>query len=150
MSFGFSVGDFVACILLVNDITKALQSSTGSVSDVKTLNGQLDSLMLALMSSASIYQQIKAIDIGPESKLASEAMSTGIQIEYERCRDALEVFKDSLRSYTDAFLKGKASSLTRSFRKVTWLFRKDDILKLEKSLDGHLKALNMYKSALHE
>ncbi|KAK0109431.1 hypothetical protein ONS95_002125 [Cadophora gregata] len=150
MSFGFSVGDFVACMLLINDVAQALQSSTGSVSEVKNLVGQLDSLMLALMSSASIHQQINGIELGPEFKAAAGAMSNGIQMEYERCKDALQAFKDSLKPYTDAFVAGKASALTRHVRKITWLFRNDDIAKLEKRLEAHLRSLNMYKTALSE
>lgn len=100
MSFGFSVGDFVACMLLVNDIAQALQCSTGSVSEVKGLVGSLDSLMLALMGSASIHQQIHGVELGPESKAVVDMMRDSIQLEYGRCKAFSQVFKDSLSSYT--------------------------------------------------
>lgn len=62
MSFGFSVGDFVACITLIKDVTQALNSSTGSVSEVTALSEMLDSLKQAIVLSAVAYQPSKEVD----------------------------------------------------------------------------------------
>lgn len=66
MSFGFSVGDFVACILLIKNVAQALDSSSGSTAEVKAVVERLDSLQLAIISSEVVYQQCSGVGAGFE------------------------------------------------------------------------------------
>jgi hypothetical protein len=47
MSFGFSAGDFLAAISLVNEIVTCLKASGGSASEYQELMLELDGLRLA-------------------------------------------------------------------------------------------------------
>lgn len=149
-AFGFAVGDFVACLMFIKEICQALDASTGSSSEVKQLVERLDSLGRAIFSCEFLCQQWDMLDIAPESKLAGTTMIDGIRSERESCTRELEAFKDSLKPYTDAFVEGHGLAIVRHAKKIAWLFRKDDAANLERSIDGHLKALNLHTSALSQ
>lgn len=61
MSFGYSVGDFVACIVLIKNVAEALDSSSGSMAEVKAVAQRLNSLQMAIISSELVYQQCGGI-----------------------------------------------------------------------------------------
>ncbi|KAH7305140.1 ankyrin repeat-containing domain protein [Rhexocercosporidium sp. MPI-PUGE-AT-0058] len=150
MSFGFSVGDFVATILLIKDVTQALHSSTGSASEVKELSEHLESLMQAMIISTDVYRLGGLDTLRIETRFAMEAIRAGIEVEHMKCREVLESFMKSLKPYTNSLVRGHGLSLIRQVRKVTWLHRKDDVAKLQRSIGNHLRNLTMYNSALNE
>lgn len=150
MSFGFSAGDFVTCLVLIKNVAQALNDSTGSVADFKALMRTLKSLEHGLVTSEVVYQQWEKLDIAPAFKRNTVAMTNGIHFERQQCKEILESFITSLKPYTDAFVKGRGMALVRQLKKVTWTFRKDDVGKLDRDLEGHLKTLRMYTEALFQ
>lgn len=118
MSFSFSAGDFVASILLIKDVTQALDSSTKSVSEVKSLVEQLETLKQAIIRSEIVYQQAKTIEVKLESRLAVETLTAGIRAEHEKCIEVLDAYKNSLKPYTDAFVSGNSLNLMQHARKI--------------------------------
>ncbi len=150
MSFGFSVGDFVACIVLIKDVADALDSSTGSASEVKELSDMLNSLKQALVSSELVYRQYMSIDIGDETKVVANIMIDGICSERQRCIEILDTFNKSLMPYKEAFIKGRGLTIVRQARKITWLFRKDGVDRLRRSIKERLEVLNVWAASLSQ
>jgi hypothetical protein len=50
-TFGFSIGDFVACLTLAKNLVEAVKDSKGSVFDFKSLLQTLQALNEAVMHS---------------------------------------------------------------------------------------------------
>jgi hypothetical protein len=152
MSFGFSVGDFVACLALIKDIVDALNDSTGSKADFKALLGTLKSLENAFKICQLVYYQCEEPYVEPQVQMKAGEIRQQLLNEHQKCKNMLEEFIGSLSPYTDAFVDedSKAVALVRHMRKITWLSRKADVAKLEKTLRGHLDSLQMYAAALFQ
>jgi hypothetical protein len=150
MSFSFSVGDFVACLTLIKDISDALDNSSGSEADFKALFATLKSLENAFKICQLVYQQCEEPHVQPEVQMQAGTIRQALLDEHQRCRNILEAFVASLSSYTAAFVddRSKAMALARHMRKITWPSRKADVANLERNLRGHLNSLQMYAAAL--
>ncbi|KAG4438868.1 hypothetical protein IFR05_005657 [Cadophora sp. M221] len=148
MSFGWSVGDVVACLKLIKDVSEALNSSTGSVSDFTSLMFTLQSLEHTLVISEVLYQQGLAFHLPDQHKENAKLMTDAIRREHECCKILLGSFIQSLKPYSNAFVRGSSMGLVRHARKLTWMMRKDDILKLERDLNIHMKSLQVSTNGL--
>lgn len=149
-SFGFSVGDFVTCLNLIREVAQALSDSRGSASEYKSLFETLVSLNQTLAASELIYLQWDTQATSPTYKTHSTAMINGILFERQKCKELLESFLKSSQPYTDAFVKERGRAIVRNWRKVTWLFQKEDVNDLERKLQRHLRALRIYTDALFQ
>ncbi|KAL2068468.1 hypothetical protein VTL71DRAFT_16566 [Oculimacula yallundae] len=144
MSFGFSAGDFVASLLLVKDVVKALDASTGSIAEVKALLTTLESLQNALIVSLGVYGRSGPAILNDGADSLTQTIVVSIESEWKECSKILDTFMKSLKPYQDSFCNNQGSTLVRHARKLTWLLRKDDVLQVDKKLTWHLKALEMY------
>jgi hypothetical protein len=147
-SFGFSVGDFVTCLNLIREVAQALNDSKGSASEYKSLFETLVSLNQTLAASELIYLQWDSQATSLTYKTQARAMINGILFERQKCKELLESFIKSSQPYTDAFVKERGRAVVRNWRKVTWLFQKEEVNKLERQLQRHLQALRIYTDAL--
>lgn len=148
MSFGFSVGDFVACLGLIKDIIDALNESTGSKADFKPLAGTLKSLENAFRICQLVYNQCGEPHVEPQVQVTAGAIRQQLLNEHHKCKDILEAFVRSISPYIAAFADEKSKAVVRHVRKITWLSRTGDVAKLESDLRGHLDSLQMYAAAL--
>jgi hypothetical protein len=149
-SFGFSVGDFITCLSLVRQITQALRGSTGSVADYKSFLQTLNSLNQTFTTSELIYLQWQN-DVGdPKYSSSAQAMVNGMLFERQQCKILMERFLKASEPYTDAFLKRRERAVVRGWRKITWLSQKEEIGKLERDLQGHMRAMQIYADALFQ
>ncbi|KAH9214726.1 hypothetical protein DL95DRAFT_461792 [Leptodontidium sp. 2 PMI_412] len=144
MSFGFSAGDFVASIVLISNVVRALDASTGSVAEVEALLSTLESLKQAIRTSAVVYLQCVLDDLNDDHSLVAKNIKGLIDDEHKHCDEILDSFIKSLKPYNEAFFRAGGSSLTRQARKITWLFRKTDAAQVNMNLTRHLTALEMY------
>lgn len=149
-TFGFSVGDFVTCLNLIREVAQALSDSKGSASEYQSLFQTLVSLNQSLAASELIYLQWDTQVVSPIYKKHATAMINGILFERQRLKTLMEDFLKSSKSYTDAFIKKRGRAVMRSWRKVTWLFQKEEVNKLKRELQRHLQALRIYTDALFQ
>ncbi|KAI0429248.1 hypothetical protein F5Y09DRAFT_264080 [Xylaria sp. FL1042] len=165
--FGFSVSDFIAVAGLVHDIIRAISEHNGAVAQYQSCVSTLKSLhscICAIKEGLKFAQDVSNVD------LHEVALLNGLRYEMSICRDLLNAFLDSTYKYTASLLPsgqarklneaqdvislfrlGKASvtRLEAAWKKVSWaVFRKEDVRKLEKDLQGHLEALHLYLSSL--
>jgi hypothetical protein len=141
-TFGFSVGDFITCLNLIREVTQALSDSKGSSSEYQSLFHTLVSLKQTLVSSQLIYPQL-------DTQAASSAINC-MDFERQKCKQLMESFLKSSQPYTNAFVKERGSAVIRNWRKVTWLFQKEEVNKFEKQLQRHLQALRILTDALFQ
>jgi hypothetical protein len=149
-SFGFSVGDFITCLSLVREITQALRDSTGSVADYKSFLQTLNSLNQSFTTSELIYLQWQNDVRDPKYSSNAQAMINGMLFERQQCKILMERFLKASEPYSDAFLKRHERAVVRGWRKATWLSQKEEIRKLERDLQGHMHAMQMYADALFQ
>jgi hypothetical protein len=146
-AFGFSAGDFVAVIKLVSDIGTALSESRGSVNEVRSIVQLLASLTNALEEAKTVFSAY-LLSSSPAEKQEAASIINGMVMEIKICHEIILDFLRRSRSYTEVLLNGKGSRVKREWKKISWcLFRQDDVRALERMLQGHLFALNVYTSA---
>jgi hypothetical protein len=149
-TFGFSVGDFIACINLIREVAQALNDSKGSASEYQSLFQTLVSLNQILAASELIHLQWDTQAASPAHKKHATAMINGILFERQKCKQLMEDFLKSSQPYTNAFVKERGGVVVRNWRKVTWLCMKEEVNKLERELQRHLQALRIYTDAFFQ
>jgi len=149
-SFGFSVGDFITCLSLIRQVTQALKDSNGSVADYKSFLQTLNSLNQTFTTSELVYLQWHSRPSSPKFESNTTAMVNGILFERKQCKILMEEFLKCSTTYADAFLARRQKAVVRSWKKVTWLFQKEDIIKLDRKLQGHMRAMQIFADALFQ
>lgn len=134
MSFGFSVGDFIAVGSLVTDIVSSLREASGSKSEYQEILRELEGLKHAL----SYLDKLQSVD----------ACSTSIDsIKYAAlsCRRPLEQFLNKIKKYDNALgVWSKAGTIRSAADKLKWAYtQKDEIRKLQTYLNVHVGTINI-------
>ena len=133
MSFGISVGDFLAVARLINDIANALRSS--SISEFRQLAIELGSVERALYEIEHLVPSP-----GQESKINS------IKIAALLCRHPLDVFATKLKKYESL---GEVN-LTRKEQLKKWKLKlewgmtmEEEVQRIRTTLNAHMASLNV-------
>lgn len=135
MSFGFSVGDFLAAGKLIFDITASLSESSGSKSEYQELLRELDSLSRALKHVENL---------GRHTGVSTSTINS-IRCAALLCRHPLEDFLGKVRKYEASLgVWGTEKGLKGVGKKVEWALRKkDDVRMLRDYLVLHVGSINM-------
>ena len=136
MSFGFSVGDFVAAANLIKCIVSSLQSS--STSEYREITLELDGLQRAL-------HEIERLQCSPMQQPAVNA----IKVAALMCQHPLEDFAGKMKKYESLGIDrggklGKRDLLKMWGKKLSWGFvMEEELLRLRAYLVVHVGSLNM-------
>jgi hypothetical protein len=138
MSFGFSVGDFLAGANLAYRLIRALSETRGARMEYQEVIDELGCiqqtfLQVEHMSSSNIFCQatINAI---------SHIMNSSIDV-MARFLEQTEKYRQSLSS------NGGQSLAAESWRKIGWsLFKKEELTSLRDTLQTRLTAINILVS----
>jgi hypothetical protein len=145
MSFGFSVGDFLAVLTLAKDLAIALSETRGASAELRRLKTKLDSLQNAINNSVQTAKEWELAHPNPNNKAPFNALVE----EHKICKMLLENFWKDSEKYTQSLLNGKGSKVKREWAKIKWcMFRSDDAVVLERNLSMHVTAINMYSFEL--
>ncbi|OBT69918.1 hypothetical protein VE03_00433 [Pseudogymnoascus sp. 23342-1-I1] len=134
MSFGFSVGDFIAVGSLTADIISSLREAGGSKSEYQEILRELEGLERAL----SYLDKLQS----------GNTCSTSVaSIKYAAlsCRRPLEQFLNKIKKYDNALgVWSKAGAVRSAADKLKWAYRqKDEIRKLQIYLNVHVGTINI-------
>ncbi|KAF2800861.1 hypothetical protein K505DRAFT_227706 [Melanomma pulvis-pyrius CBS 109.77] len=134
MSFGFSVGDFIAIGKLICDITSCLQSVGGAKSDYQELIREFELLDAAL----------RHLDQLDNTTSASTRLDA-IKYAALSCRLPLEEFLDKARKYEKSLgIWNKVHIVKSTTNKLGWTFKqKDEIKRLQTYLNVHIGTINI-------
>jgi hypothetical protein len=134
MSFGISVGDFLAAATLIRDIAVCVKDSGGSASEYQELIDELHGLLLVL-------DKIEHLE---GSARQAEAIAS-IKVAALNCNFVLQDFRRKLEPYGESLDRGKTRGWAKdSTRKVRWeLTMKTEVQNLRAYLLAHTSSLNM-------
>jgi hypothetical protein len=134
MSFGFSVGDFLAAASVIKDIVQCLKGSGGSASEYQELMLELDGLQNALTKIEHL-------------KGSAERTPTinGIKVAALNCLYVLRNFLENLKEYEKSLAYGETRGLVvDSTKKVKYeLAMKTEVQNLRAYLTMHTGSLNL-------
>lgn len=134
MSFGFSVGDFVATALLIKDVIAVLRES--SASEYRELMLELHRLQRALDETEHLKYDF-----------ADEATVNAVRVAALMCQHPLDEFAAKLKKF-ESLNKGALSKWKDRAKqyslKLQWGFTmSDEVQKLRAYLVAHVGSLNM-------
>lgn len=132
--FGFSVGDFVAGINLVLELTQALKQGTRSGKEYQDLVGELDSLEKVLLEVHNLR-----VDASMVSK------SNAIDQSVRQCQETMTAFCSKIDKYRASLsAKGSGNVVKDVLRKMQWsLYTKEDLRDLRAKVAGHKSSILM-------
>lgn len=138
MSFGFSVGDFLATARVIKDIVTALRNS--SASSYRELVLELDGLQRAL-------DGVEHLKCSPNQQTALN----GIKVAALVCQHPLEEFAKKLKKFEqygglDQIVgnRSKMDKLKVLGRKLQWRFSmEEEVMKLRAYVAAHVGSINM-------
>jgi hypothetical protein len=135
MSFGFSVGDFIAVGKLIADITSCLKEAGGSKSEYRDVVLELECLRKALVHLDRLQSQ--------PGNLSTDS----IKYAALSCRRPLEEFLGKLKRYETSLgpsATGSRSAWKAPVDKVRFRFSgSDEVRRIQSYLSVHIGTLNM-------
>jgi hypothetical protein len=136
--FGVSVGDFIACIELINIVIKSLNDSQGSATRYQGLIQSLKSLEVALTQ----VNKVKPSNSNESVALRQASM---------QCCSTLSSFVQKMNKYQPSLqLGGSGNHLKDGLRKVQWaLYTKDDIAHFQAEIRGHVDSILLLLHTIH-
>ena len=136
MSFGFSVGDFIAVGKLIIQISSALRESTGASAEYQSLLLRLDSLMETLRIADHSIRG---------SQLLPLSATNAILNHLRQCSTHLQKFNTIVEKHRRSLSKGGSGNRFKdSWRKIGWsLFTKEEIKEINDALEGDVSFISM-------
>lgn len=135
MSFGFSVGDFIAVAELITNITNSLRDAGGSKSEYQELVRELEYLQSALQH----------LDRLGSSKSSSFTTLDSIKCAALSCRNPLQEFLRKSEKYDKSLgVRGTNRGFRATTDKLRWSFgHKAEVCKLQNYLNVHVGTINI-------
>lgn len=151
----------------MHDIVQAISERNGAAADYRSFVSTLRSLYSCINLIKDLLA--KFVQDASNFELHETALINGLMYEMDGCRDLLNAFLDKTYKYTASLLpsckakkfkkaqtvislfrKQKADmGLKKAWREVSWaLFQKEDIQNLERGLERHLQAFQIYGTFL--
>ncbi|KAH9904482.1 hypothetical protein F4778DRAFT_780457 [Xylariomycetidae sp. FL2044] len=140
MSFGFSVGDFVAALQLIGRVTAALRECGGSGAEYRELMTELYELERALLA-------VKQLE-GDHYEQHVEHMA--LRHVAAQCQQIIDAFCSRIDKYRGPFRReqGRGSRLGAALLKIEWdLCRKEDVLRFKTDVSAHAQSIQILLSA---
>ena len=132
VGFGFSVGDFIAALELVNDVIDALREANGAGAQFRELVGELNTLKTALCG----VEELELDDAQINGRDALQAAAA-------QCQTTINDFWKTIQKYqTHLRVQGSGSSVKDGWMKIQWaVCKKDDVARFKEKLKGHTLAI---------
>lgn len=136
MSFGFSVGDFIAVSRLIANLVSALRSTSSE--EYRDLVSELDSLQETLT-------RLQNINCTDDQRAEVEALKAAAV----SCKSQIDDFATKLEKF-ESLSKGSISGKSKNerakayFRKLEWGFTmQDEVVKMKTRIAAHVGYLDM-------
>ena len=139
MSFGFSVGDFIAALEVVGAVITSLRETGGAKSQFRELTQELYSLELALIRVKQLEFEEDQVDDYAALKQAAC-----------QCQFTIDAFWKTANRYQRHLLSKKGSlSLVDAWMKVQWaLFKTEDLTRFKANIAAHTQSILLLVSAV--
>lgn len=142
MSFGFSVGDFIAVSGLIWTLVDALDSDTGSRAQYLRLSDELKSLHSAFLAVEGVVQKLQ------RDKKTHASTINAITYEIGCCRKLIDDFNVDTKKHRESLRQGGSGKKVKdTLRKISYIFKKEDVVMLKGSLRGKVEVINLWLQA---
>ncbi|PUU76604.1 hypothetical protein B9Z19DRAFT_989762 [Tuber borchii] len=143
MSFGFSVGDFIAISGLIRTLVDALDSNTGSRAQYSRLSDELKSLHSAFLAVEGVVQKLRRDEKSHASTI------NAITYEIGCCRKLILGFTADTEKYRKSLRhSGSSRKAMDTWRKISYkIFKEEDVVMLKDSLGRGVGVINIYLQA---
>ena len=138
MSFGFSVGDFIAALELVGTVVASLREAGGAKAQFKELTHELFALETALM-------RVKQLDFEDDDAAEYAALrEVACQCQY-----SITAFWKTTTSYQRHLLsEAKRPNVKTMWMKVQWsLFKQEELVRFKADVAAHTQSLQLLLAA---
>lgn len=132
MSFGFSIGDFIAVGRLISDIVSSLRNS----------KSEYQHLIDQLLTLQEVLDQVACID-PPEELRITASVIKGTSL---RCETILTDFRNKVKKYDQSLgSKGPAGNARKIEQKLRWgaSNKATDVQKLQQELASYVGSINI-------
>lgn len=130
MSFGFSVGDFIAAVQLVGTVIQSVSQVGGAKAEFRELVQQLYSLQTALL-------KVKQLEFNIEQETDYLALKQAAS----QCQFTIHAFWDRASRF-QRDLASDSRGAKSTWMKIKWtLCKKDDLIKFRADLAAHTEAI---------
>ena len=142
VSFGFSVGDFVAGINLLIDVVQSLNDTNGAQADYEELGRQLKNLRKA-------FECIEGLSLHATQTVQASAVEAALN-DCRLCVDSFVRRNSKFKSLEATSGKNwSLAALKRQGRKVQWaLWKKADVAKFQAAIHQHSNAVHMLLASI--
>lgn len=143
VAFGFSVGDFIATLNLVQNAIEALSSTNGASTSYRALIRELYVLESALL-------RVKDTELEPELESEKRAL---VQTA-SQCQHTIDDFLTKVQAYQPHLRVGGSGSGTWSRTKDAWmkikwaLCKEEDVEKFKADVRGHSASIQLLVQAI--
>lgn len=153
----------------MHDIIRAINESKGAAADYRSFVSTLRSLYSCTNAITDVLK--KTTHDASNFELHEVSLINGLKYEIDACRGLLNTFLDNTYKYTVSLLpsdkarkleeaqtkislfcgrKAGMERLEKARKGISWAFRNEDVYKLERDLQGHFRALQMYQICLQQ
>ena len=135
MSFGFSVGDFIAVGKLIIQISSALSESTGASAEYQSLLLRLDSLT----------ETLRIAEISVRGHQLPLCTTNAILKHLGQCSAHLRKFSAIIEKHRKSLSKGGSGNrIADSWRKIGWsVFTREEIKEINGALEEDVNFISM-------
>ncbi|KFY81771.1 hypothetical protein V500_11108 [Pseudogymnoascus sp. VKM F-4518 (FW-2643)] len=139
------VGDFITIAMVAARAAKALNDAQGSKAEFTSLLKTLNSLAQAMLQAEALCMGCQSArpSNDPASIKMLESIAAEIIKERKDCEDLITQFLNDFAAYSDAFVEQTSGIVRKTYRKLTWLGRKEEAAALEKRITTHMQALQL-------
>jgi hypothetical protein len=139
MSFGFSVGDFIAALEVISTVINALRESGESGPQYRELVSQLYSLETALL-------QVKQMELEEEQR--SEYIA--LRQSAAQCQRTVDAFWTKVLSYQKHLrTDGSTSRLKDDWMRIKWaMCQQEGLARFKADLAAHTQSITIITTAL--
>lgn len=140
VGFGFSVGDFIAALQLVNTVIQSLRDAGGSSTVYQQLAAELETLKAAL-------EAVGRLD--PDSGQRNEKIA--LHQAAAQCKRTIDEFAKKIQKYQPHLgEEGSGSRLKDSWAKIRWaVCKKEDLQRFRADIRGHTGAIQILLLAVN-
>lgn len=134
MAFGFSVGDFLSAISVVETVIASLNSASGSSAEYQSLITQLYTL-------ESVLLRVKLLELDD----SQNAQVTALREAAAQCEGTIDAFERRINKYRSSLrAEGSGNGLKDGLMKIKWaLCKKDDLARFKADLMAHTASIEI-------
>jgi hypothetical protein len=136
--FGFSIGDVIAASILIKDVLKALDDTSGAAAEYQELCWELLALDRALL-------EVESLSRSCDTSIELNALSHTVRRVADQCKECIEAFLKRIKGYERGLRNGgSGNKLCDMGRKVRWaLIQKGELATFRTEINGYSSTINM-------